>query len=235
MTDVPDIPAFLDRRKPKPFVATYSNLSCYEDVCPYQFYRRYILKDIPFTETVYTKAGNEMHTAFEHRIQGGKPFPDNMRHFEKFAATTDGLPGQVEMRVAVTRDGKPCDWWHNDVRLRGKIDWFAINGSFAFILDWKLANSKYEKPYELEIHAMMLKARYPQLEKVEGAYVWLKPEDMRLGQRYDLSDFNSTWARIGNIVERIEDDIASGEFEKRRGPLCDWCDVIDCEHNKKHA
>ena len=234
MSDDLAIPAFLDRTKQRPFIWTFSNLNCYDSVCGYQFYRRYIKKDLgPFVESPAIKEGNAIHTAFELRVGGGKVLPDSMRQWEHFATPFDALPAvEVEMKLGVTADGKPTGFFDSDVAGRGKADVVVINENKAGIWDWKGgANSKYEKPFELEIHALMLKIKHPQLDTIVGSYVWLK--ENRMSQPYDLSDFNSTWARVNNIVEAIKNDMADEQFEKRKGPLCGFCDVLDCENNRK--
>jgi hypothetical protein len=236
-----DIPPYLQRKPAvKPFVFTYSNLNCYEDVCPHQFYRRYLAKDLgPFVETEAIKEGNDIHAAFELRVGGGKPLPDRFRQWEHFARPLDNLPGtpkiKVEMKLGITAQGKSCDFFDANVFGRGKADVVVINGDRAAMIDWKGGgNSKYEKPFELEIHALMLRARYSNLTSIVGQYAWLK--ENRMSQTYDLSDFGGTWARVNNIVERIKDDVVAGEFKKRPGPLCGgaWgsCPVVDCEHRK---
>ncbi len=48
MNEMPDIPAFLDRRKPKALVYSYSLLNNYANVCPHQTWRRYVKKDQKF-------------------------------------------------------------------------------------------------------------------------------------------------------------------------------------------
>lgn len=216
----------------KPFVWTYTNLNTYNDVCPHKFYRTYIKRDITYVESPQMKEGNDGHSAMELRVGGGKVLPDNMRQWEHWAEPFDPIPVKVELKLAVTANGKSCGYFDSDVAGRGKADVVVINETRAMMWDWKFGgNSRYEKPFELEIHALMLKALYPQLEQVSGAYVWLK--ENRMSQPYDLSDFNSTWARINNIVEAIKDNVADGQFEKRKGPLCGWCDCLDCEHNTK--
>lgn len=213
----------------KPFVYSYTNLHCYDDVCPYQFFRTYIKKDIPYVATVEMDFGKKVHTAMEQRIGGGKPLPAEMRQWEKFAAPFDVWKPRVEVKLGITRDGKPTGFFDKDVAGRGMADVVVMQNTSAMIFDHKTGKSKYEHPFELEIHAMFLKAANPQLTKVSGSFIWLKED--RMGSPHDLSDFNSTWARVNNTVERIEDDMASGEWEKKRNPLCGWCRVFDCEHN----
>ena len=213
----------------KPYTWAFTSLSTYDGVCGYQFFRSYIKRDIPYVATPEMARGKEIHTAMELRVSGGKALPLDMQHWEPFAAAFDGLGARTELKLAITREGRPTGQWEKDVHGRGAIDVAVINGTKAVITDWKSGGSKYEKPFELEIHAMLLKAANPQLTQVIGNFVWLK--ENRAGQVYDLSDFNSTWARVNNIVERIEDDMATGEWEKKRTTLCAWCRVFDCENN----
>lgn len=213
----------------KPYTWAFTSLNTYDDVCGYQFFRTYVKKDIPYVATPEMAWGKEVHTAMEYRVGGGKVLPDNMRKWEPFAAAFDGVGARTELKLAITREGRPTGQWDQDVHGRGLVDVAVINGTKAVISDWKTGGSKYEKPFELQIHAMLLKAANPQLTQVVGNYVWLKED--RAGQVYDLSDFNKTWARVTGIVAKIENDMASGVFEQRRNPLCGWCRIFDCPHN----
>ena len=51
--------------------------------------------------------------------------------------------------------------------------------------DWKFGSSKYEDPFELEVGAVLLQAKYPKATKLVGRYVY--PVENKLGQMYDLS------------------------------------------------
>lgn len=231
-TDRGGVPAFLDKRQPakaKSFVWTFTNLHTFDDVCPHQMGERYIYKRTPYKATAAMTWGNDVHTAFEQRVSGGKVLPLNMQQWESFAAPFDGRECKVELQLGINRQWQPVDYWAKDIWGRGKADLFIMNGETAFFNDWKTGNSKYEDPFELEIGAMLLRAKFPQLRKVVGTYTWLK--DNRVSKLYDLSDFNATAKRVLEIVRSIENCIAAGEFPKKRGPLCGWCDVYDCENN----
>ena len=152
----------------------------------------------------------------------------SLQHWEPLLAAFAERKALGEMKVGVTRKGAPTGFFDKDVFLRGKIDATMVNGPAAFIADWKTGNSKYESPFELEVQALMLRAARPTLTRIAGHYVWLKED--RIGQTYDLSDVSSTWARVNNKVEVIEDCMASGEWPKSKNPLCGYCPVKDCEH-----
>jgi hypothetical protein len=221
----------------RPLVWTYTLLNTYRSICAHQAWRRYILKKgdpgfIPFVMTPQVELGNRVHEALESRIQGRKPLPVDLHAYESFATPFDGLPEvKCESKLAITREGKPCDYFATDVWGRGRADLVAMQGHAAQLIDWKTGSSRYESPFELEIQALLLQAKYPHLRTIHGQYVWLK--ENRLSTSYDLSDTRATWQTVQHLVKLIENDLERGIFDKEQGPLCSWCDVLDCEFNKK--
>ncbi len=210
-------------------IGTFTILNSYLN-CEHAMYRRYIKRDGPkFVETPEMKWGNDVHSAFEYRIGARKPLPENMLQWESFASPFDGRGAMCELKMGITKDRKICEFWDKTGQcfFRIKIDLSLINGTQGYIADWKTGNSKFEDPFELEIAAMFLNARYPALTSVQGSYIWLK--ENRMGQLYDLSDFQGTWARVCNLMEEIESK-QPHEFEKKKSGLCGYCAVSDCEH-----
>lgn len=210
----------------KPFVFTYTNINTYL-ICPQQMYRRYVKRDIEFKMTPEMEYGNTVHTAMEYRL-GGKPLPVEMQHWEWLVAPLCGLGARAEVKLGITAQGKPTGFFDKDVWLRGKADVIAINGTACFLPDWKTGKAR-EEPLELAVNAMLVHAHNPHLRQFTGVYVWLK--EGRLGVPHDVSDTNSTWARVNNVIEEIQDSMATGDWPKKRTPLCAWCDVADCENN----
>ena len=224
---MPNLPA----QMPKPIVYSFTLLKT-ADQCMHKMYRQYIKKDVPYVETPEMKFGNDVHSAFEYRL-GGKPLPQTMIHWEPLISAYVDRKARPEMKVGVDRQGKPVGFFGDGVFLRGKIDATMIRGDAAFIADWKTGSSKYEDPFELECQAVMLHAMNPYLTRIAAHYVWLK--ENRIGQTHELSDTRSTWAKVCNKVEAIEDAMAEGDWSKTKTPLCGWCPVLDCENNPKRA
>lgn len=227
----PDIPGFLDRR---PLVWSYSLLHCFRDICPHQGQARYIDKTIKFVETPEIKWGNDVHAAFEQRVGGGKPLPLNMQQWEGFASPFDGWTGiMTEQWFYIDDQGRPCDRFAKNKFGHGKLD-LAIVATTpepynAYILDWKTGSSKYEDPFELEVGAVLLHARYPALRKIVGSYAWLK--ENRLSKPYDLSNTAATWREICRVMKEILAYRTSGSFPKKQSGLCGWCQRYDCDKN----
>lgn len=226
MTNSPDIPAFLDRR---PIVWSYSMLHCFHDICPRQGDARYIARRVKFVETEEIKWGNKVHEAFELRVGGAKPLPLEMQAWERFATPYDGRGARVEQWFGITAQGQACDSRAREVWGRGKVDLHIVNGTAAFINDWKTGNSKYEDPFELEVSALFIHAKYPHLTTIKGQYTWLKEE--RTSQIYDLSNTAATWAQVCNIMNNILAWRTVGEYPMRQTPLCGWCQDFTCPHN----
>lgn len=210
----------------KPFVFTYTNINTYL-ICPHQMYRRYVKKDLEFKMTPEMEFGNEVHSAFEYRL-GGKPLPVHMQQWEPFAAALDGLNAKAEVKLGITAEGRPTGFFDSDVWLRGKADVIVIAESAAFLPDWKSGKAR-EEPLELAVNAMLVHAHNPHLTSISGAYVWLK--ENRMGTKHDVSNTNTTWAKVNGHINEIKQSMQSGEWEKKRTPLCAWCDVADCENN----
>lgn len=209
----------------KPLVGSYTLLNTYE-ICPHQAYRRMVAKDIPFVETPEMKHGIAVHEGMEKRLKKGTVvFPE----YEAFAAVFSERKPEAEMKVGITADGSPSDFFGGEVWFRGKIDVVAVQGTSAFIGDWKTGKLR-EDPHELEIFSLMLKAKRPELQKITGSYLWLK--EMKVGKAHDLSDWQGTWTRLKKRMGEIKQSQESGHWPKQQGPLCGWCSVKDCEFNR---
>lgn len=223
--EMPDIPASLDRRKPKPIIFSYTLLNNYANVCPHQTYRRYVKKDQPYVESEEMKWGNAVHTALEYRL-GGKPLPPNMQQWEPIVAAFDGRGATAEQKLGIRRNGSPCGFFDEGVWFRGKIDVTIIQGTTAVIADYKTGSSSNESSFELETNAFLLNLRHPHITRIAGFYIWLK--EGRVGQKYDLSDMASTWQKVTKLATQFEADVT---WEKRKSGLCGYCSVEDCENH----
>lgn len=207
-------------------IYSYSLLNTY-DICPKQAYHRYWIKDVPYTETEAMKWGNQVHTAFENRINKGTPLPEGMEKFEKYA---DFGPYMVkaEVKLGITAGGHPCDFFSDTVWLRGKVDVFILHKDrlgIGYIRDWKTGKRR-EDPEELAIGAVLVKADHPYLEIIKGDYVWLK--DDAIGRQHDLSATDQKLEMLQAKIDEIEHQVEMDYMPPKQGPLCGWCPVKQC-------
>lgn len=212
-------------------VASATFFSDYEN-CPYKAFRRYVVRDLPWIDTPEKAYGNHVHTAMEQRLVSGRPLPPDLAHLEPYPAAIMAS-GRVEgeQQVACDVDFKPCNYYAAEVRYRGKIDVTVTQmQATAVILDWK-TGKKRENPDELELHALLLHRKRPEIERVVAHYVWTK--DNELGQPYVFDAFERYAQYYGTKLRHVEHNASMDHWPKRENPLCGWCDVHDCEFNRK--
>lgn len=217
--------AWLNREKQmKVPVWSYSFLSTY-DRCPSQAAAKYVNKTYPYEkENEALRWGNAVHDGMEHRINNNVRLPNDMQQWECFV---EDLPKvEAELKLGVRKDYSPCGFFDKDVYGRGKLDVPIIDGDVGFIFDWK-TGKEWEDPLELKIGAVLLKAKYPQLKEIVGAYCWLK--ENKWGQVYDLSDTDSTQKWIDETMEKAA---RSNFWTPKRNALCSWCSLTDCPYYK---
>jgi hypothetical protein len=203
--------------------------------CPHQAFHRYVGKTLPFVQTEEMKWGDEVHQAMERRIKHGATLPDSMQAAEgvakQFHDMSKAVAVRVELELAMTADGQLCDYRDYDhVFFRGTLDCVTRTATHAWMVDWKTGGVR-EDPTELERHALLLKVNRPELELIQGEYFWMKTGQP--GLRYTFATHDKTYARLVNLRHEAETYLASGEWPKRKSPLCGWCDVLACEHNTK--
>jgi PD-(D/E)XK nuclease superfamily len=222
-------------------VPSYSFLDA-EANCPRKAYHKFIARDLPREEqSDAQKAGIAVHTAFERRINEGTPLPTSFKKydaigdmFDRYKKEFDGHGlVQAELKLAMTADHKPVDFWSKLAYLRGALDVAVIFPDYksAYVWDWKTGKVR-EDPWELQIQGLLLKALHPKLEMITGSYVWLK--DGKLGEPHDLSDTDRTAASVRAQLGEVQ---RRAEWPARPNPLCGWCPVpkSKCEHSHKEG
>jgi hypothetical protein len=224
MNDYNTLPNFLDRR---PLIGTYTMLDAFKK-CEHRMNQQYIEKAVPYVETPAMAYGNAGHTAMEKRVGEGKVLPDEFRHCEKYAIPFDKFKVLCEQKLGINIAGRAVGFWDGSVWFRGKADNVVMQADRAMLTDWKFGSSKYEDPFELECGALLLKAKYPQLKKIQGRYVYCKED--KVGSFYDLSDFSKTWQEINRLMALIAEKRQSGEWLKKKSGLCGYCPCKECEH-----
>lgn len=216
---------------------SYSLYNQFEN-CPHKAFHMYVLKDLPRIESPEMKWGNDVHSAMERRIKDGTPLPKEMIQAEPVAAKVhtlkaDGFSVKVEYQLAMNVDGTKADYWQ-DPWFRGKLD-IAVRSpqtpEAAWLVDWKTGKVR-EEPMELETGAMLLAANHPELTTILGEYFWMQTG--RAGLRYTLTPVVNTFNKVHEIRDRFEDCFRTGDWPKTPNPLCGWCAVLSCEHNKSH-
>ena len=204
----------------------FTKLKAFE-TCTRQGYSRYITREYPFTETEAMINGRNIHKMMEDRINDGTPFTPEFAWLEQFIPTpTDGNELAAEVELGITVEGEPCSFYENDCFFRGKLDVLNLEDDHCFIGDWK-TGKPYEDPDELNIHAMLVKAHYPNIKHWRGFYVWLRTQ--KVGNIHVLSPAR-TLDKVRRRIDAVEELLATDPDRPKLNKLCPWCDLERCQH-----
>lgn len=163
-------------------------------------------------------------------------FNDNIKQFlQKFndyRTRFNASEPKTEQQLAIGWDGKPIKYFSPDGFLRGVIDLYIIRnkGSEVVILDHKTGKRKDARFYKgaLDIYKVLLKAHRPELKTAKLAIHYVRDaviefiDDAHKNRAHDLSD---TGVIVDNLITHLNKITANIDLqEKRKGPLCPWCD-----------
>ena len=214
---------------------SHSALKDYEG-CPRRYHEVKVLKNYPFKDTEATLYGKEFHTAAELYIKDDKPLPPQ---FSFAQATLDALkakPGRklCEYEMGVRADLTPCGFMDKDVWCRGIADLLIIDDDnlSARVVDYKTGNNKYPDREQLKLMALMVFAHFPHIRRVSGALLFVLKDDIAKAS-YMVGEAEEYWWDYRQRVARIEQAHESGVWNPKPTPLCGWCVVKTCEHNRK--
>jgi hypothetical protein len=177
--------------------------------------------------------GTEVHKALEDYVRDGTPLAKN---YERFGPIVDALleaPGtrHAELELALRKDGTPCDFRAPDYWVRGIIDLLILDGSTAYIVDYKTGSAKYPDAKQLKLMALMTFAHFPEVNYIKAGLLFLA-HDVFIDEAYRREDIDKLWGAFTPSVARLETSSAINVWPANPTPLCGWCPVDTCEYYK---
>lgn len=193
--------------------------------CPQKAFRKFIKRDLPKEDTPELRDGIIAHEILAGYINGKSTrLPVEL---EAHAKPLIAQGARAEVKMGMTKDVQASDFW-GDPWFRGVADVLVIDPPAAVILDWKTGKPR-EDDRELKCLSMLVKANYPDINRVYGAYVWLK--EGRMGTWRDLTDVNQTYHGTVAAMEDAKRYEREDEWPVKPNALCSWCPVVDCRFN----
>jgi hypothetical protein len=135
------------------------------------------------------------------------------------------------------RDGKftPCDFFAKDVWWRGIADLLIINEEKqqAYLVDYKTSkNAKYADTKQLDLLAGAVFTHFPKVMEIKSALLFVVSNEMVKKDHEHI--MRSSYM---NVMEpeltRLEAAIKNDVWNPNAGPLCKFCPVTTCSHNRK--
>jgi CRISPR/Cas system-associated exonuclease Cas4 (RecB family) len=210
---------------------SYSGLKSYEN-CPRQYHEVRVLKLHPPQDTEQTRWGKVVHEAAELYVREAKPIEIEFPGLDMVEAVAK-LKGTkyCELEMAVNDRLESVAFDDPTAILRGIADVVVINDNKARVLDYKTGSAKYPDVAQLELMALMVFAKFPEVQVSHGALLFLAHNQMtqKITKREDSKELWSKW--FGKLA-RVEASHETNVWNAKSSGLCPWCPVTTCEHWK---
>jgi hypothetical protein len=210
---------------------SYSSIKTF-DQCPKKYYHLKVAKDVKDTPGEAADYGTAVHEAAELFITKGAPIPEKfafMRPIVEPLAKKQGTK-YAEIKIGVTSDMKPCGFFDKDVWYRGIADLLIVNGSKAWLVDYKTGkNAKYADMKQLDLLAGAVFIHFPKVETINSALLYVVSQEMprKTHQRESLAAYMGVF---DTQLENLSDAMNNGVWNAKSSALCGWCPVQTCEH-----
>ena len=210
---------------------SYSSIKTF-DQCPKKYFHLKVVKDVKDEPGEAADYGTAVHEAAELFITQGAPIPEKfafMRPIVEPLARKQGTK-YAEIKIGVTSDLKPCGFFDKDVWYRGIADLLIVNGSKAWLVDYKTGkNAKYADMKQLDLLAGAVFIHFPKVETIKSALLYVVSQEMprKTHQRENLATYMGVF---DTQLESLSDAMDNGVWNAKSSALCGWCPVQTCEH-----
>jgi len=218
-----------------PISWSYSSLKTFQQ-CPRKYYHTKVAKDVVEPKTTAMMYGEAMHKAAEDYIKHGVPIPEKFAFIRDIMEQLAALPGEkhCELRLGLTKDLQPCEFFAKDVWWRGIADLVVVNQDKGLIhsIDYKTGkNARYADVQQLDMVAAGLFAKFPGITKIKSALLFVvSKEFVRADHQADMAQ--KYMDKPAQDVARIEKAMETGVWNPSQSALCKYCPVKTCEFNR---
>lgn len=217
---------------------SYSSLKTF-DQCPKKYYHLRVLKDVKDADSTATIYGKELHTAAENFIKSNAPIPSKFSFIAPTLEVLRNIDGEkhCEIKLGVAkRDGKfaPCDFFAKDVWWRGIADLLIINEQKqqAWLVDYKTSkNAKYADTKQLDLLAGAVFTHFPKVVNIKSALLFVVSNEM-VKKEHEYIMKSSYLNCMEPELTRLEGAMQNNVWNPNAGPLCKFCPVTECAHNR---
>jgi hypothetical protein len=215
---------------------SHSALKDYEG-CARRYHEVKVLKKFPFTDTVHTLYGKQVHKAAEDFVRDGTPIPDEYAFMRPLLTSLMSKQGRKlpEYEMGLKDDLSPCDFKDESVWVRGIADLLIINDENlkAWVFDYKTGNDRYPDRDQLVLMSLMVFAHFPHIRQVNSALLFVV-KDSIVKHKMTRDDIDVNWWKYRERIARLEKSFEADVWNPTQSPLCGWCPVRSCEHNPNH-
>lgn len=219
----------------QPIVWSFSSLKTFQQ-CPRKYYHTKILKDVREPDTEATLYGKSAHTVAEEYIRDGVPVPAQFEYMKDMLDQLNAIPGEklCEVMLGLTKDLQPCDFHADDVWWHGIADLVVLDeeNGIAHSVDYKTSKSaRYADVKQLDLVAAAIFAKYPKIKTIKSALLFVVSKEFVKAKHH--AEMKEKYLEKPALdVARIEAARENGVWNPISGPLCRFCSIKTCEHNR---
>jgi hypothetical protein len=215
---------------------SYSSLKTFQQ-CPKKYYHLKIAKDVENEGGEAANYGKLVHTAAEEYIRDDTPIPPQFSYMVPILDALKKIPGkkycEIELGIA-KKDGKftackfdaPNYWWH------GIADLLIVNGGVAWLVDYKTSkNAKYADTKQLDLLAAATFLHFPGVLEIKSALAFVVSNEF-VRKEHDRILHRKYMDVMKPELDRLEAAVENKVWNPISGPLCKFCPVKTCVHNK---
>jgi CRISPR/Cas system-associated exonuclease Cas4 (RecB family) len=216
---------------------SYSSIKTF-DQCPRKYYHLKVLKDVKDSGNEATIYGQEVHKACEDYVKDDVEIPEKFAYVRGVVEAIKRMDGdkhtELKLGVKKVEDGyEPCKFLGKDVWWRGIADVVVIRGDTGYSLDYKTSkNARYADTKQLDLVAAGLFVHFPQLKKVKSGLLFVVSNEF-IHKEHFVEQRDDYFDTFKDELDRLDTAEVSGVWNAKTGPLCKFCPVTRCEHNRK--
>jgi len=217
---------------------SYSSIKTF-DQCPKKYYHLKISKDVKDGDTTATVYGKELHKAAEDFIADGTPIPAKFSFIQPIMDSLKKIKGEAhcELKLGVAKNNgryTPCDFFAKDVWWRGIADLVVIKDDTAYLVDYKTSkNAKYADTKQLDLLAGAVFMHFPKIIYIKSALIFVVSNEM-VKKDHEVLFKTAYMETMRPELTRLEAAIKTNVWNPNSGPLCKFCPVTACAHNRKN-
>lgn len=216
---------------------SYSSIKTF-DQCPKKYYHLKVAKDVKDSDTAATVYGTELHSAAEFFVRDGTEIPAKFSFVKDTLEALRKIEGEkhCEIKLGVAKkDGKyvPCEFFDKNVWWRGIADLLIVQGDKGFLVDYKTSkNAKYADTKQLDLLAGAVFLHYPQIKTLKSALLFVVSNEV-VQKEHEAMFATAYMSTMHPELTRLEAAMTNNVWNPNSGPLCKFCPVVECSHNRR--
>ena len=217
---------------------SYSSLKTFQQ-CPKKYYHLKIAKDVKQEDTTATNYGKDVHKSAEDYISKGTPVPAKYDYMNPVLNSLIQIDGDkyCELELGISRkDGRystcsfnsPDYWWH------GIADLVIVKEDEAYLVDYKTSkNARFADTKQLDLLASAIFFKFPKVMEIKSALIFVVSGEF-VHKKHERTFCLAYLESMMPDLNRLETAVKSGVWNPVSGPLCKFCPVKECVHNRSY-